>query len=387
MASLLTQAQDRFWRLADWLHATWAGLGPGAEWLLGALLLLGLGFGLLLGLGLGRPSPAVAAEAPLPAPAHADTELLRQAQAQLATLQAELATLHAAEARRQHDADAGVQAFCTILAPALSALSEAAEQGRTSAAECAARADAVHACMADASEDAARTATTLAAVTRHVESLALSVEAIAATLNAVAEAIGPDQEAARDAATEGEAAAAPPSLVSLAAESGIALANLVATLHATTAAADAVAGRVAQVRDAAESGSTAAQGMAQATETVGRNAIAIGLEFTSFLDSLSRAGNRRRFDRYPTELDATIAADGRQHTARIVNISRGGCAMDGDCGIETGTEATLMLPGIEEALRVRVARRLGSITGLEFLDDDPLAGILETLIVEPMQAA
>jgi hypothetical protein len=375
MPSLL-QAQELVQELADglaeWLSATWAGLPPATGWVALALLVLGG----LIGAAIARPARLSRA---LPPPATPPAE--QPGAARVAALEAELAAARDGAARQQHDADAGVQAFCAVLAPALSALSEAAEQGRVAAAECAARADAVHAYMHDAAEDAARTATTLGAVTTHVESLALSVEAIATALDAVAEAIRPEGEG------EGAASGSGQSLVRLAGESSKALADLVSTLHATAASADAVASRIIAVRDATEAGSAAAQAMAHATDTVGRNAITVGLEFATFLDGLSRAGNRRKFDRYPTDLAATIVVEGTSHAARIVDISRGGCAMDGDPGLDTGTQVMLRLPGVERELEARVARRLGSITGLEFIEPDPLAGLLETLIVGRASAA
>lgn len=376
MAPLPTLVQDAIQRLWDVLHATWAGLPPGVAWLGTGLLLAGVVIGVLAGRR-ARSRPPEAATAP-PEPAAPDAAL----RAHLAMQDGELAALRDAERRRDDDTEAAVQALCAALSPSLSALSEAAELGRASATDSAARADAVHACMAGAAEDAARTATTLAAVTRHVGSLARSVEAIAVTLAAVAEALGPEH----DAGEEGGAQPAT-SLVGLAADSGSALAGLVATLEATQAAADAVAARVAEVRDEAENGSAAAQGMARATEMVGRNAVGIGLEITAFLDGLARAGNRRRFDRYPTDLAATVVVDGREHGAHIIDISRGGCAWDTALEIAAGSAVQLHLPGVDRPLDAVVARRLGTITGVKFADPDPLAGIVEDLIVPRQEVA
>jgi methyl-accepting chemotaxis protein len=356
--------------------------GPWPRWLADALAAEPGGVVVVAAilLGLGMLFGTLAARAGR-TPARPDPPVTARPDPRIAALEAELAAARAMATRQQDDADAGVQAFCAILAPTLSALSDAAEQGRSAAAECAAQADAMHAAMQDAAEDSGQTAATLAAVVAHADSLALSMQAIAAALGAVAEAIGPE--------LDGHDSAAPhpgQSLVQLAAQASAALSDLVGTLHTTAQSADAIAQRVAAVRDAAAAGSAAAQTMAHATETAGRGAVTVGLEFASFLDGLSRAGNRRKFDRYPTDLGATIIVNGTEHTVRIVDVSRGGCAMDGDPGLETGTSIVIRLPGVDD-IAGRVARRLGSITGLEFTEGDPLAGKLETLIVARAEVA
>lgn len=379
--------------LPAWLPAAWTSLhaalpedmAESLPLMAGAALLVGMLVILLAWLPRRATAPALPDQpvAPPVEPAVPDPAL----QQRIAALETELAAAREAALRQQQDADAGVQSFCAILAPALSTLAEAAERGRTAAAECAAQADAVNAAMRDAAEDASRTAATLAALGAHTDSLALSVQAIAAALGSVAKALDADRDAGAGAGSGDGTAVTGHSVVQLAGQAASALTELVTSLHVTAQAANAIAARIGAVRDAAEAGSAAAQAMAHATDAVGRNAIAVGLEFATFLDSLSRAGNRRKFDRYPTDLAATIVVDGKAHRARIVDVSRGGCAMDGDPGLATGTRVMLHLPGVEEALEARVARRLGSITGLEFAEPDPLAGRLEALIVACREAA
>jgi hypothetical protein len=368
---MLSPAMVSDWLVPGWLAEALSASPAGVALIAGLLLAVGalLG-GVAARRAVGRRAAPVGGDSAQPPPEDP----------RIARLEAELAAARAAAARQQDDADAGVQAFSAILAPTLSALSEAAEKGRSAAAECAAQADAVHATMQDAAEESAQTAATLAAIVTHADSLALSVQAIAAALGAVSEAIGAEQTAPEDAADRGH------SLVELAAQASAALSDLVGTLHATAQSAEAIARRVAAVREAAAAGSAAAQAMAQATETTGRSAVTVGLEFATFLDDLSRAGNRRKSDRYPTDLVAAIIVAGREYSVRIVDVSRGGCAMDGDPGLEAGTPVVIRLPGVDD-IPGRVVRRLGSITGFEFTEGDPLAGKLETLIVPRAQAA
>jgi hypothetical protein len=120
---------------------------------------------------------------------------------------------------------------------------------------------------------------------------------------------------------------------------------------------------------------------------VGRAATGLGLELVTFLDGLARVGDRRRHDRYPTDLAADLVVHGRLRPVRVIDISRSGCAIAGDAGLAEGGIARLRLPGGVPEIEVQIARRLGALTGLEFLAEDPLAGVLETLIVASPAAA
>lgn len=358
-------------QVSDWLAQLVPGLPGGLAALAALSLLAGLLAGLLLAWLLAPPSPVVLA-APNP----------EESLAAIA-LRAELVEARAAAARQLHDAEASAQALSDALVGVLGGLSEAAERSRTAAADSAGHADALVAAVQAASDDSATIATTLSDLAAHGETLAGAVHEVAGALAAVAEALGPSERE--------EGVVAGSSLVDTARACASATADLAMALRAAAGTGAQVQARIATMRDVAEAGGDSAQVMARASDAVGHGAIAAGLEFATFLDGLARAGNRRRFDRYPTHLAARLAASdqdgGREWRVTVVDISRGGCAIDRDPGVPEGAELALTLPGLEAPLQVRLARRLGSIAGLAFLADDPLAGRLEQLVVAPAAAA
>lgn len=361
--------------VSDWLAALAAALPGGLAGLASLTLLAGLLAGLLLAHLLAGPVPV-----PLPMPEAAEAP-------PAVALKAELAEARAAAARQLHDAEAAAQKLADALVGVLGDLSAAAERTRAVAADSAAKDHALAAAVQAAADDSATIAATLAGLAEHGATLAGAAHEVAAALAAVAEAIGPHERDPRPDGAAGDGAAAGHSLVETARACAQTSADLALALKVAAGTGAQVEARVALLRDAAEAGGMNAQAMAQASDRVGHGAIAVGLEFATFLDGLARAGNRRRFDRYPTRLAARLAAAGREWRVQVIDIGRGGCAVDRDPGLPEGTELTLALPGIEAALRVRLVRRLGSIAGLAFIEADPLAGRLEQLIVAPAAAA
>jgi hypothetical protein len=287
----------------------------------------------------------------------------------------------AGDAVRQVNATAELaQGLGASLPSVLSVLTAAAGQARESAAQAAAQTASIQQTLLQVSEAAHRSAEHLAGVAMQGASLAQSIDGVAAALAAVAAALF-------DAAETPGTAMPDDSLIGLAAQAAARAAGLRDLLqeHATT-----IAGLAAQIdvaQGAAAGGTDAAAALASASGAVGRAATAVGLELAGFLDALGRAGDRRQHDRYPTDLAASLVVRGRRRPAHVIDISRGGCAIAGDVALPEGGVATLHLPGLAHGLEVRITRRLGILTGVAFLDTDPLAGVLESLIVASSDAA
>jgi predicted phage tail protein len=284
------------------------------------------------------------------------------------------------DARQQAASAETTEALCASLPAVLAALSEAASQAQDSAGQAATQTAAMQQVLTQASDAAQTAAEHLAGVAMQGASLAQSIDGVAAALANVAAALADTEAASGQALPDG-------SLVVLAAQAASRAAALRDVLHENAATIAELAGQIEIAQVAAGSGTDAAVGLASASGAVERAATAIGLELVGYLDALSRAGDRRQHDRYATDIAASLVVRGRARAARVIDISRGGCAIAGDVALPEGGIATLHLPGVNGGLEVRIARRLGSVTGIAFVADDPLAGVLETLIVAPRDAA
>lgn len=98
--------------------------------------------------------------------------------------------------------------------------------------------------------------------------------------------------------------------------------------HQVDAAAVDAGRRVAEAGEAAAKAEAAARGLGQRFVTVMRQ---------------SEAGDRRRFDRFPIELRATVHVNGRAYKKRAIDISRGGLLLENAERVEVqaGTPAEL----------------------------------------------
>lgn len=355
--------------LSGWLAQAAAALPGGPA----GLAALAAGVGALAGLLLARFSAGTAIPAATPPhPAECgESEAV-------AALKAELAAARATLGRHRQDIEAGARALSAGLAPVLAGLAATAEQGRAAAAERAGRAEVLGQAAVSVAEEGGAIAARLAELIRDAEALAGSAQHVAGLLAGIALALGPPEEGEQPA-RDGF------SLVEAARTTAAAGAELAAALQAVKARAAEVEARAADVREAAEAAGSGAHTVAQLADAAADGAIAIGLDFVTFLDGLARAGSRRRFERYPTRLAGVLAAAGREWPVQVVGISRGGCAIAGDPGLVEGSRAGLRVAGLEETLEVSVTRRLGSLVGLAFVDADPLAGRLEALIVAPAE--
>lgn len=352
----------------------------GAEGMLALLAGLCLLLGLLAGLVLGRRAAAPAA-----APA---TGALPPAQAAEA-LAERLAQEQLAQQRRQAALHEFAQDFSAAMGGALDSIATTSEQLREAAGQVAAHAEMAHEALRDTAQEVAATAGRLEAFVTRGAQLSEALHGLTDTLRAVGDALA-EEDAAHPAPAAVPATIAPDAaqpLPLLAADIALALDSMLATAgHLGAMLADTAAQLAEIARSAGASGEAARTALA-ASGTVASDCTQMTLEFATFLDSLERAGDRRQFDRYPTDLEAGLLLGTERRPVRVTDISRGGCALAGESELPLGTAVEIALPGLAAAVPARIARISHGSTGLMFRTHDPLAGVLEMLIVAPRRGA
>ena len=106
------------------------------------------------------------------------------------------------------------------------------------------------------------------------------------------------------------------------------------------------------------------------TDAVNRTAEALQNELTQFLTALTNTeeDQRRRYERIDGHgLRARLLLSGQAEIdVTIHDISRGGVALQCAVKAECGSEATLVLPGTDEAVAARVVRAYDGLLGLVF---------------------
>ena len=106
------------------------------------------------------------------------------------------------------------------------------------------------------------------------------------------------------------------------------------------------------------------------TDEINRTAETLQHELTQFLAALTRTeeDQRRRYERIDGRgLRARVRLSGQAEIeVTIRDISRGGMGLECDLKAECGSEATLLLPGTDDAVAARVVRANGGLLGLVF---------------------
>lgn len=145
-----------------------------------------------------------------------------------------------------------------------------------------------------------------------------------------------------------------------------AIAAIAGRLEAAARGNEEVLGRMRALTHAAEAGGGAAEGVLAVSQEVGTRAEGLRGEVQSFLEVLERAGERRRFDRFATDLPCRAEWAGGTIETRVEDISRGGARIAGVLGAAMGQEVRLSIVG-GPLLAARIARSDARSTGLLFV--------------------
>jgi methyl-accepting chemotaxis protein len=217
---------------------------------------------------------------------------------------------------------------------------------------------------ARATEDVANR---IAAVRRSGEDTAGSVGRIAAAVGAAGEAtsaIATSLDAQREASV------------------GIA--------HHIRAAAEAsqrITGRMGGLVSTADAGGEAARSVLTVASEVATRADALRDEVHGFIESLDRAGDRRRYDRIPMRMAARLRIGGRELTCETIDVSMGGVQLALSAPLEIGAEVSVTI-GSAPPLPARVARSSNGTAALLFVATEQASTVIAALLnAEPGRAA
>ena len=123
-------------------------------------------------------------------------------------------------------------------------------------------------------------------------------------------------------------------------------------------------------------------------EDVDRRTVALRDEVDAFLTSLERAGSRRRFDRHPCELHATLLHGDERSSVIVEDLSEGGAGLRVAVNLAQGMEVTLLFTQ-DQQVQARVARCGEGRIGLLFASEggDGVVNALLTKLVPGMSQA
>jgi len=162
-------------------------------------------------------------------------------------------------------------------------------------------------------------------------------------------------------------------------QQGEATREIVRNVQAVLDATQSVSTRMGQVSGAANDSRGSAQRVLADSGSLAQQADRLRREVEDFSGSLQRAGDRRRFDRHPVEVDAVVQAPAGQMACRTLDLSRGGVRIDRELALPLGTPVSIAF-GHGPALPARLARVGQGGSGLLFQDSPALAATLDDLL-------
>ncbi|MCC7428593.1 MAG: HAMP domain-containing protein [Alphaproteobacteria bacterium] len=166
-------------------------------------------------------------------------------------------------------------------------------------------------------------------------------------------------------------------------QQGEATREIVRNVQAVLDATQSVSTRMGQVSEAANDSRGSAQRVLADSGSLAQQADRLRREVEDFAQSLQRAGDRRRFDRYSVDFEATLRVAGADLACRVVDLSRGGVRIDRELDCPVGAPVTISIAG-GPALAARLARVGQGASGLLFQDSPALAATLDRLL-EPYE--
>jgi methyl-accepting chemotaxis protein len=156
--------------------------------------------------------------------------------------------------------------------------------------------------------------------------------------------------------------------------------EIVANVQSVNATTAQVTERMESLRKQAEMGSIDVGTVLEVSVGVTDGTTSLREEVQAFLESMERAGERRRFDRHAVSIEARLGIAGREAAVRIADISRGGCRVASADRPAPGTEVQLTIPGCERPIACRVARASPDGFGVMFRQDEGINATLDPIL-------
>ncbi|MEE3625139.1 methyl-accepting chemotaxis protein [Nitrospirillum sp. BR 11752] len=139
---------------------------------------------------------------------------------------------------------------------------------------------------------------------------------------------------------------------------------------------------LALVRDSAEFTKEASDQLLGAANELSRQSEQLRTDVEHFLTAMQTADDRRQFERYDLDLPVHVGAPGvlsaGAATHRLLNIGRGGCALQGPAIGTPGREVEVLVDG--SRFRGRVTSHEGDTTRIQFRMSDDVAQAVDALV-------
>jgi methyl-accepting chemotaxis protein len=151
-------------------------------------------------------------------------------------------------------------------------------------------------------------------------------------------------------------------------QQGNATTDIARSVSLAAAEARQVTQGLGSVNDATSATGSAAEDVLGAAGALSSQASELSTEVANFLSAIRDAANRRRFERVPCDLAASVELNGRRHDCRLKDISLGGALLDRALDARPGTPFTITV-GPAASIHGRVVSHADGLTRLQFLLD------------------
>ena len=211
---------------------------------------------------------------------------------------------------------------------------------------------------------------------------AKATDEIATQIGAIRTATGEAVAAVRDVSTAISQVSEVAAAIAAAVEQQTATTREIATSvqTVTTATQDATKA-MRDVTAVSETAESASQNVLQNATEVGNTADVLRSELTVFLAAMAKTeeDDRRRYERIPGQGTTAVLRVAGQAPRRviIVNVSRGGMAVQTDWWSDAGTQVQVELPGISDAVIGRTVRTHDGILALAFRQDEAMLKLVD----------
>ncbi len=206
-----------------------------------------------------------------------------------------------------------------------------------------------------------------------IETIRASTRDAEAAIAGVSHAIQRAHEAAADIAASIE-------------QQGTATREIVVAVQSVFKATEGVTNGMTDLSGVADEASAISQSLLGSAEHVRQQTITLREEVDAFLTATQTAGdNRRKYERVPARgmrgiLRFILNGATRTENLTVLDLSRGGAAVECALPLHPGLEVSLELPDVDRPLTGRVARSEGGRLGLAFRQDEATFALTDRVL-------
>ncbi len=169
-------------------------------------------------------------------------------------------------------------------------------------------------------------------------------------------------------------------------QQSLATQEIVQNVQLASRSTQSAAAGVTHVFGAADMTTSAANDVMRAADDVAAQADDLHGEVDTFLTAMTRAGDRREFERHPCRIPADVSiGGGKSEPVTLLDISRSGAQIDRALSAPVGGTLELLLDGATSPVTVRVARKGDRNTGITFRQDEATTRIISSVLDKAMR--